>query len=53
MALRSDRDDIVDALRTVPKTKRPRVHDENHAMLADLHPNQGCEHDAPQNQPPR
>ena len=41
LALRSDRDGIAEALRPVPKTKRPRLHHENHAMVAVVTPDEG------------
>eukprot|EP00928_Gymnodinium_smaydae_P098499 TRINITY_DN9172_c0_g1_i6.p1 TRINITY_DN9172_c0_g1~~TRINITY_DN9172_c0_g1_i6.p1 ORF type:complete len:557 (-),score=78.14 TRINITY_DN9172_c0_g1_i6:630-2246(-) len=44
LALRSDREDITEALRPVPKTKRPRLHVENHARVADL---QACPAEEP------
>merc|ERR1712110_1032011 len=43
LALRSDRDGIAEALRPVPKTKRPRLHYENLAKVTELLPDQGCE----------
>jgi len=52
-ALRSDRDDIAEALRPVPKTKRPRLHHENHAMVAALTMDEDCKSNAQaQLQPP-
>merc|ERR1712014_512963 len=46
LALRNDRDDIARALRPVPKTKRPRLHYENHDMVATLARDDACDPEA-------
>merc|ERR1712232_744354 len=45
LALRSDRDEIARSLRPVPKTKRPRLHYENHAKVEALACDEGCKSD--------